>query len=157
MLLLICFQMLVASFFDYSFPLIYLSACLSVCVSSADININSPSTKPLHAKKNNNQPQKHQVGLCHHAKTTRSFVFLSFYKNWRQRTTAGLDLDGDFFIPVLSAAIAVVLHWADMMPSHSMDLPVPRGTSMLLLDGKGSHHMVQKCADSQTCRVCVTL
>lgn len=29
-----------------------------------------------------------------------------------------------------------------MMPSHSMDLPVPRGTSMLMLDG--SLHMVQK-------------
>lgn len=49
---------------------------------------------------------------------------------------AGLDLDGDFFIPVLSAAIAVVLHWADMMPSHSMDLPVPRCTSMLMLGGE---------------------
>lgn len=46
------------------------------------------------------------------------------------------DLDWDFFIPVLSAVIAVVLHWADMMPSHSMDLPVPRRTSMLMLDGK---------------------
>lgn len=29
-----------------------------------------------------------------------------------------------------------------MMPSHSMDLPVPRGTSMLMLGG--SHHIVQK-------------
>lgn len=56
---------------------------------------------------------------------------LSFLKKPR----AGLDLDGDFFIPVLSAVIAVVLYWADMMPSHSMDLPVPRGTSMLMLDG----------------------
>lgn len=53
-----------------------------------------------------------------------------------KKSRAGLDLDGDFLIPVLSAAIAVVLHWADMMPSHSMDLPVPRGTSMLMLDGK---------------------
>lgn len=48
----------------------------------------------------------------------------------------GFDLDGDFFIPVLSAVIAVVLHWADMMPSHSMDLPVPRGTSMPMLGEK---------------------
>lgn len=40
-----------------------------------------------------------------------------------------------FFIPVLSAVIALVLYWAAMMPSHSMDLPVPRGTSMLMLDG----------------------
>lgn len=56
--------------------------------------------------------------------------YVSFSKH-----RAGHDLDGDYFIPVLSAVIAVVLYWADMMPSHSMDLPVPRGTSMLMLGG----------------------
>lgn len=57
-------------------------------------------------------------------------------------------LDGDFFIPVLSAAFAVVLHWADMMPGHGMDLPVPRGTSILMLAAKRQTHVCVTCSVS---------
>lgn len=94
--LLLCFQMWWHHFFFliYTILLIHLSACLSVCVSSADININSPPTNPTCKKQSTKQDQ---VGLCLHAKTTTKFVF--------QKTLAGLDLDGDFFIPVLSAAM----------------------------------------------------
>lgn len=90
-----------------------------------------------------------------HAKTTRSFVcHLVNKERKRKKPRAGLDLDRDFFIPVLSAAIAVVLHWADMMPSHSMDLPVPRGTSMLMQDGKLTPNGTK--TELQTCPVCIT-
>ena len=61
---------------------------------------------------------------------------------------------GNFLIPVLSAAIAVVLHWADTMPSHSMDLPVPRGTSMLVLGVKFPSH--GRKTEMQMYPVCIT-
>lgn len=56
------------------------------------------------------------------------------------------------FIPVLSAVIAVVLYWAVLMPSHSMDLPVPRGTSMLMLEVERSQGINGK---EQVCPVLV--
>lgn len=89
-------------------------------MSSADININAPPFKP-HMQKLRVIQNEQKVCVL------------------PRRPRAGLD--GDFFIPVLSAAFAVVLHWADMMPSHSMDLPVPRGTSILVLAGKQKMHM----------------
>lgn len=101
-----------------------ISVCLSVF--SADFNIDSPSLNPT--CKN----YQHHVGLCH-PRTCKNYQKSSVCYLENQN---GFDLDGDFFIPVLSAVIAVVLHWADMMPSHSMDLPVPRGTSMLMLGEK---------------------
>lgn len=93
-----------------------ISVCLSLC--PADFNINSPSLN-----------LQHRVGLCH-PRSCKNYQkgCVSFRK-----PRAGLDLDGDLFLPCL--LYAVVLHWADMMPSHSMDLPVPRGTSMLMLGG----------------------
>lgn len=41
-----------------------------------------------------------------------------------------------------------------MMPSHSMDLPVPRGTSMLMQDGKFTPNGTK--SELQMCPVCIT-
>lgn len=41
-----------------------------------------------------------------------------------------------------------------MMPSHSMDLPVPRGTSMLLLGGRFTSYGTK--SETQMYPVCVT-
>lgn len=98
---------------------------LSVYVFSAEFNIKKPLWN-LTCKK----CQLH-VGLCHPCSC----------KNYQETSSLfnrifSIGLDGDLSIPFLSAVIAVVLHWADMMPSHSMDLPVPRGTSMVMQAGK---------------------
>lgn len=105
------------------FLLIYF--CLLVSVFFADLNINGPPFQTLHAK-----TTKIKLGrvIPVHAKATRGILC-----DLQSRSGSRW---GPSFIPVLSAVIAVVLYWADMMPSHSMDLPVPRGTSMLMLNGE---------------------
>lgn len=84
-------------------PLIHLSACLSVCVSSADININSPPTNPTCKKKK--AQNKIRSGCVFMQKLPQGLCCCVKKQKTKLETLAGLDLDGDFFIPVLSAAI----------------------------------------------------
>lgn len=108
---LLCFQ----SAFLFFFLLIY----LSVSMSFADFNKRGPSLKLTYSG----------VSSFVHAKTTRGF-FLSLRKH-----RAGHDLDGDFLYSCLVCCYCCCVVLSRMMPSHSMDLPVPRGTSMLMLVG----------------------
>lgn len=136
------FVLLQCSNFLYASDLLWLSFCFSsniyMCVSvcpSLTLTWAAP-LQILHAKTTKKITQSWVVSSLFMQKLPGIFFFIC------PEHRAGLDLDGDFFTPVLSAVIAVVLYWADMMPSHSMDLPVPRGTSMLMLGGW--HDLVHK-------------
>lgn len=106
---LFCFQLWWHIYIFLFSSNIYLYICLSVLsvsVSSADFNMNSPSSNPT--CKN----YQHHVGLCHppFMQKLPKGLCVIYKKKKKKISRAGLDLDGDFFIPFLSAVFAVVLH-----------------------------------------------
>lgn len=96
---------------------------LSVSVFSAELNIKKAPLKP-HMQK---LPTTFRVvSPLFMQKLPGEFWYLAL-------VLMGTSL----FLPCL--LLLLLCSWADMMPSHSMDLPVPRGTSMVLQAGKVRH------------------